>query len=118
MKFLYNIALTIYYLAIKIASIKNNKAQKFIDGRKTIFKDLQQASNLNDNYVWFHCASLGEFEQARPVIKSLKINSQIIKSYLLFSLLQDMKFEKIILMLIIFATYQLITIIMQKNLSN
>ncbi len=62
-----------YNLIILLASLFNPKAKKWIKGRKKIFSHIQSCIN-NDHSprVWFHCSSLGEFEQARPVIEALK----------------------------------------------
>lgn len=79
MTILYNIAIYLYHLSIFIASFFNEKARKWIEGRKNIFKQIEKESfswrNSTDYLVWFHCASLGEFEQARPLIERLKNKS-------------------------------------------
>ncbi len=62
-----------YWLIIRLISPFHEKARKFADGRKNWRKDL--SSKFKDNtrpVVWFHAASLGEFEQGRPVIEALK----------------------------------------------
>lgn len=56
----------------------NPKARQWIEGRKNIFEQLKVISS-NDNIYWFHCASLGEFEQAKPVIEKLKSKDATIK---------------------------------------
>ena len=71
MRFLYTIGNRLYYLAVLIASLFDEKAKKWISGRREAKKVIQK-SNDNKNYIWFHCASLGEFEQARPLIERLK----------------------------------------------
>ncbi|WP_317130439.1 3-deoxy-D-manno-octulosonic acid transferase [Pedobacter frigidisoli] len=50
----------------------NTKAKLFINGRKKIFDQIAEKINPNDKHVWFHFASLGEFEQGRPVLEKLK----------------------------------------------
>ena len=50
----------------------NEKAGQWINGRKGIFKKLRTEFSEEDKVIWFHCASLGEFEQGRPVIESVK----------------------------------------------
>mgnify|MGYP001483170166 CR=1 FL=1 len=72
MHLLYNISIWIYFVAIHISALFNRKAKQWINGRKNLFKKLKQI-NSNNNIVWFHCASLGEYEQGRPIIKSYKI---------------------------------------------
>lgn len=72
MAIIYNIIISLYYLAICIASLFNKKAKLFLKGRKDIFKKIESAVTSEDNIVWFHAASLGEFEQGRPVIEAFK----------------------------------------------
>jgi len=74
----YQISIALYFVIIKIASIFNPKAKKWIDGRKNSFNNLKEI-NSEDNIYWFHCASLGELEQAKPVIEKLKEKDHSIK---------------------------------------
>lgn len=55
-----------------IASLFNPKAKKWVQGRKHIFKKIESAVAGNNRIIWIHCASLGEFEQGRPLIEKLK----------------------------------------------
>lgn len=72
MLWIYNIGIAGYGLLLKVVSLFNAKAKLFIDGRKNIFSQLVQKINPNDKPIWFHFASLGEFEQGRPVLENLK----------------------------------------------
>jgi 3-deoxy-D-manno-octulosonic-acid transferase len=70
---LYNLFLTIYSAGIRIASPWNKKAKLWITGRKKLFKNLIKTySAQHQKTVWMHCASLGEFEQGRPVLKKIE----------------------------------------------
>ncbi len=70
---LYNIFLAGYSAGIRIASLWNKKAKKWVNGRRYFFKKLKQSYNhSNGKTVWMHCASLGEFEQGRPVLNKIK----------------------------------------------
>ncbi|HPY81516.1 MAG TPA: glycosyltransferase N-terminal domain-containing protein [Bacteroidales bacterium] len=71
MRFLYSIGIYLFHLALHIASLWNSKAALGIKGRKNIFNFLQQTCQ-NKKIIWVHCASLGEYEQAEPLIKKLK----------------------------------------------
>tara|TARA_B100001540_G_C15806219_1_gene642192 strand:- start:1117 stop:2307 length:1191 start_codon:yes stop_codon:yes gene_type:complete len=73
MNIIYNIGIYLYILGAYIYSIFNNKANLLIKGRKDIFQKLLKNIQGEDNVIWFHCASLGEFEQAQPIIKAYKI---------------------------------------------
>ena len=71
--FLYNIFLVLYALGIRVASLFNEKARKWLRGRKGIFGQMANALQRKDEKrIWVHCASLGEFEQGRPVIEAIK----------------------------------------------
>lgn len=73
MRFFYNIGIRLYGFSIFIASFFNAKAAKWRAGRKDIFEKLQQEIGASASLVaWFHCASLGEFEQGRPVIETFR----------------------------------------------
>jgi 3-deoxy-D-manno-octulosonic-acid transferase len=74
-KFFYTIFLMLYWLAAKIVALFNNKAKLWINGRKNIFNAIEKKLEHESNFrIWVHCSSLGEFEQARPLMESLKIN--------------------------------------------
>jgi 3-deoxy-D-manno-octulosonic-acid transferase len=71
MKCIYSAGLWIYYLAILTASIFNLKARLWIRGRKRIFRQIQEKVK-NGPLIWIHVASLGEFEQGRPVMEEIR----------------------------------------------
>ncbi len=77
-KFLYNLFLLLYSVGIRVAAIANPKARKWINGRKDIFDTINsKLSTLSTQPIWMHCASLGEFEQGRPLLEELKaVNPQ------------------------------------------
>lgn len=76
MSTLYTISIFLYGLGIRIASLFHPKAKQWVKGRKGVFRRLDQALKEDEGSwkgnVWFHCASLGEFEQGRPVIESFR----------------------------------------------
>tara|TARA_B100000809_G_C15134252_1_gene529870 strand:+ start:2249 stop:3469 length:1221 start_codon:yes stop_codon:yes gene_type:complete len=74
----YQLSISLYFLVIKIAALFNPKAKLWLKGRENIFDKLQEV-NSTDNIYWFHCASLGEFEQAKPVIERLGKQDPTIK---------------------------------------
>jgi 3-deoxy-D-manno-octulosonic-acid transferase len=69
---LYSIGIRCYYLAIYLSSFKNQKAKKFIEGRKQIPTDIEKIALLSKQTIWFHCASVGEFEQGYPLLTLLR----------------------------------------------
>jgi len=72
MEILYNIGIFIYSASARILSPFNNKARLWVNGRKNWFDELNQKIRPGDKYIWMHCASLGEFEQGRPVIEAMR----------------------------------------------
>ena len=73
MLLLYTLALRIYALLIRVAALWNPKARRFVAGRKGLLPRIASALAGNTAPVaWFHAASLGEFEQARPVIEGFR----------------------------------------------
>lgn len=72
MLFLYNIIITIADYFLKIVALFSPKIRLFIAGRKTVFNTLSQKINAHDKTIWFHAASLGEYEQGLPVIEKIK----------------------------------------------
>ena len=72
MVFLYTLGIRIYFILVKIASPFNPKAKQWLNGRKDLFNRLEAAVGIGNRIAWFHCASLGEFEQGRPVIEAFK----------------------------------------------
>ncbi len=69
---LYNIIMYIYQAGIAIYSHFNEKVKKMWIGERAAFGVLQKQVEPNAKYVWFHAASLGEFEQGRPLIEKIK----------------------------------------------
>jgi 3-deoxy-D-manno-octulosonic-acid transferase len=84
MNTLYNISIWSFSIAVHIASLFNPKAKQWIKGRKDIFRKLEKALKNEQNIVWFHCASLGEFEQGKPIIEGYKIKHPTHKILLTF----------------------------------
>ncbi len=84
MRILYNIVLFLYFKVIFLASFVNVRAKKLCAGQKNIFEILKQKVNSDEQYIWFHAASLGEFEQGRPVIERLKAEKPSLKIILTF----------------------------------
>jgi len=72
MAFFYNIGIGAYNWAIHLAAPFNEKAGLLSKGRKEVWKKVQSIQRDTHRLIWFHAASLGEFEQGRPVIEKLK----------------------------------------------
>ena len=73
MLFLYNLILVFASQVVKLLAIFSPKMKLFVDGRKEVFTILQNKIAATDKTIWFHAASLGEYEQGLPVIEKIKI---------------------------------------------
>lgn len=82
MKVLYSFAVFLVSMFLPIVAIFNKKIKLFVDGRKETFHKI--ADLKQDKIIWFHAASLGEFEQARPIIEDLKKNHNQYKILITF----------------------------------
>ena len=69
---MYNIIIYIYQLGVIIASLFNEKVRKMWRGEREAIRILKEKVDPNARYVWFHAASLGEFEQGRPLMEQLR----------------------------------------------
>ncbi len=83
--FFYNLFLKVYWIGAWSSSFFSSKAKKWIDGRKHTWTQIAQfEKNKNAQIVWFHCASVGEFEQARPLIEAIKTSTPTTQIVLTF----------------------------------
>lgn len=69
---IYNIVIYFVLCGIAIASLFNEKVRKMWHGEREAFKILKQKVDPNAKYIWFHAASLGEFEQGRPLMERIR----------------------------------------------
>ena len=68
----YRLFLWLYRFGIIALSPFNNKASRWLSGRKNVFQNLREFTEAKKgDIIWFHCASLGEFEQARPLLEGI-----------------------------------------------
>lgn len=72
MLFSYNIITLLAAQLLKIVALFSPKMKLFVDGRKTVFQTLADKIQSSDKTIWFHAASLGEYEQGLPVIEAIK----------------------------------------------
>ena len=84
MRFIYSLTIRLYIIGIHIFSLFDKKARLWINGRKEIFKRLDETINREDKIIWFHAASLGEFEQGRPVMDAIRTSHPELKILLTF----------------------------------
>ncbi|MEI7802935.1 MAG: glycosyltransferase N-terminal domain-containing protein, partial [Bacteroidota bacterium] len=82
--FAYDSAIQFYAGAIRVAALFNPKAKLWLSGRKNLLQQIKQTVTPHDNLIWMHCASVGEFEQGRPVIEKLKKENPNCKVLLTF----------------------------------
>lgn len=72
MLFLYNLVVLLASQIVKLLALFSPKMKLFVNGRKDVFTTLQSKITANDKTIWFHAASLGEFEQGLPVMEQIK----------------------------------------------
>lgn len=72
MLFLYNLVISIAGFFLKIVALFSPKIKLFVAGRKNVFSILEEKIKPSDKTIWFHSASLGEYEQGLPVIEKIK----------------------------------------------
>ncbi|WP_298365472.1 glycosyltransferase N-terminal domain-containing protein [uncultured Lutibacter sp.] len=72
MHYVYNFLVYLASLGLKLVAPFNKKIKLFVSGRKDSFLKLSDEISVDDKVIWMHCASLGEFEQGRPIIEKLK----------------------------------------------
>lgn len=83
MKPLYTLGIHLYGNAIRIGALQPGKARMWVSGRRSLFQDLEKKlGQKTRKRIWFHCASLGEFEQARPLIEKIdRADHEIVISF-------------------------------------
>lgn len=69
---MYNVAIYLYLLGVAVCSLFSKKVRKMWKGERRAVRELRQKVDPEAQYVWFHAASLGEFEQGRPLIEELR----------------------------------------------
>ena len=68
MRLLYSLSIFCYQLLLKLAALWHPKAALLVNGRKETFEILKKLPRTSDKRYWFHCASLGEYDMALPLI--------------------------------------------------
>ena len=81
---MYNIIIYLYLLGVAIASLFNEKVRKMWRGERDAFRVLREKVDPQARYVWVHAASLGEFEQGRPIIEEIRQSRPDFKILLTF----------------------------------
>lgn len=74
MLFLYNLLIILASQVVKLLALFSPKIKLFVEGRKQVYTILQNKIKPNDKTIWFHAASLGEYEQGLPVIEKIKVH--------------------------------------------
>ncbi|MBC7830119.1 MAG: 3-deoxy-D-manno-octulosonic acid transferase [Chitinophagaceae bacterium] len=81
----YHLFIGIYVFLLRLASLWNPKAKLWVNGRKKIFTRLRRdLENESSQIIWMHCASLGEYEQGRPLLEKLRSSYPGYKIFLTF----------------------------------
>ncbi len=75
MNLLYDLGILTYRFLVRLASIRSKKARVMLRGQRSTFSYLRNNLDPDGGYIWVHAASLGEFEQGRPLIEMIKRNN-------------------------------------------
>lgn len=81
---MYNIGMWLFERSVGLAALRNKKAKLWKEGRRDIFDRMSESIKPKEDIVWVHCASLGEFEQGRPIIEQIRKIDPSIKILLTF----------------------------------
>ena len=81
---LYNLAIVIYDFIVHLAAPFSRKPRKMMKGHWVVYELLRQQVEKGEQYIWFHAASLGEFEQGRPLIEMIRAKYPAYKILLTF----------------------------------
>ena len=84
MEFIYNIGICLYAFCAWVASFFSSKINKMIKGQRQTLSLIREGIGQDDRVVWFHAASLGEFEQGRPLMERVRKNHPEFKILLTF----------------------------------
>src|SRR5450759_5749612 len=84
MKVLYNVGIIIFSALAHLIAPFNSRALLWVQGRKKWVEKIKDKLKPGDRVIWMHCASLGEFEQGRPVIEAIKRDMPVFKIVLTF----------------------------------
>ncbi len=84
MNFIYSVLIRIAWIPVWISQFFSSKMQLFVWGRKESFSLLSEELSASDKTIWFHCASLGEYEQGLPVMEELKKIAPTLKLVITF----------------------------------
>jgi 3-deoxy-D-manno-octulosonic-acid transferase len=84
MKLIYNLGILIFSALARLAAPFNTRASLWVKGRKNWDQGIAEKIKPGDRVIWVHCASLGEFEQGRPVIEAIKQQMPHFKIFLTF----------------------------------
>ena len=92
---IYNLIIALYTSAVKLAALFHKKVSLMVKGEKESFDILEKQIIRGEKYLWFHAASLGEFEQGRPLIEEIRKTYPRYRFFRHFFLLRDMKRKRI-----------------------
>lgn len=81
---IYNLGILLYEWLLRVVVLWNPKARQWVDGRRNIFDRMAERISPSDRVVWMHVASLGEFEQGRPILEAIRKEHPEIKLLVTF----------------------------------
>ena len=106
----YDLAIGIYDLLVHLAAPFSRKPRKMMKGHWVVYELLRQQLEKDVRYIWFHAASLGEFEQGRPLIEKIRAKYPDYGILLTFFSPPDMRYVRIIVGRMWYVTCRLINL--------
>lgn len=84
MRLVYDLGILLYGAILRVIAPFHGKAKRWVDGRKNLLRHIEQTIEVGQQHIWFHFASLGEFEQGRAVMEQIRVKYPVEKIVVTF----------------------------------
>lgn len=84
MRLVYDLGILLYGAILRVIAPFHGKAKRWVDGRKNLLRHIEQTIEVGHQHIWFHFASLGEFEQGRAVMEQIRVKYPVEKIVVTF----------------------------------
>src|SRR5690606_17963837 len=84
MRLVYDLGILLYGAILRVIAPFHGKAKRWVDGRKNLLRHIQQTIEVGQQHIWFHFASLREFEQGRAVMEQIRTTYPVEKIVVTF----------------------------------
>lgn len=118
MRLVYDLGILLYGALLRLIAPFHSKAKRWVEGRKNLLRQIEQTIEVGQKHIWFHFASLGEFEQGRSVMEQIRAKYPEEKIIVTFFHHRAMKYVKTPLWQIMYSTCRRILLAMLSALYN